>query len=70
MQGNEATATAAKFCKLRYSLRRSAKRAGNGKCKMQMRMSRNIHEHEYVQGSVKRWSPGCVTAAGNGRQKW
>ena len=23
-----------------------------------------------VQGSVKRWSPGCVNAAGKVRQKW
>ena len=23
-----------------------------------------------IQGSSKRWSPGCVNAAGNARQKW
>ena len=23
-----------------------------------------------LQGSAKRWSPGCVNAAGKARQKW
>ena len=25
---------------------------------------------DYVQGSVKRWAPGCVNAEGKARQKW
>ena len=27
-------------------------------------------EDRCVQGSDKRWSPGCVSAAGKARQKW